>query len=104
MRDTAADDTGSLPRGSGSVAGSVARFTVAGLLVALALVVLTAVQARRAGADQAQRAFENLARVAAATLSPALDTSPGADAATEQILQQQVAALRRAGPIVRVEV
>ena len=104
MRVTPADDTGDLPRGSGSVAGSVARFTVAGLLVALALVVLTAVQARRAGAEQARHAFENLARVAAATLSPVLDTSPTADAATGRILQQQVAALRRAGPVVRVEV
>lgn len=91
-------------RRSGSETRSVARFTAAGLVVTTALVVLIAVQARWAGEEQARRGFTNLARVAASSLTPSLDTSPTADAATRAVLQQQVAALRQAGPVVRVVV
>jgi two-component system, NarL family, sensor kinase len=82
----------------------VAQFTVAGLVVTLALAALTGVLARRAGAQQAMRSFESLARVTAASLSPSLDAAPSADPKTRLLLRRQVQALRASGPIVRVKV
>ena len=87
-----------------SVAVSVAWFTCAGLAVTLALALLTGVLARRAGLEQGTRSFENLARVTAATLTPALDGDPGTPPAPAADLRTHVTALVTAGPVVAVRV
>ena len=70
----------------------------------LALALLTGVLARRAGLEQGTRAFENLARVTAATLTPALDGSPGLPPEAPGDLRTHVTALVKAGPVVAVRV
>lgn len=87
-----------------SVAAPVAWFTCAGLAVTLALALLTGVLARRAGLEQGTRSFENLARVTAATLTPALDGSPGLPPEPPSDLRTHVSALVTAGPVVAVRV
>ena len=87
-----------------SVAASVAWFTCVGLAVTLALALLTGVLARRAGLEQGTRAFENLARVTAATLTPALDGDPGLPPDPTADLRTHVDALVAAGPVVAVRV
>ena len=91
-------------RRGASVAASVAWFTCAGLAVTLALALLTGVLARRAGVEQGTRSFENLARVTAATLTPALDGDPGLPPDPTADLRTHVDALVAAGPVVAVRV
>jgi two-component system, NarL family, sensor kinase len=86
------------------VAASVAQFVIAGLAVTVALVASSGMLARRAGVAEAIGSFEDLARVAAAALSPSLDARPDADPQTRATLNRQLTALRDAGPAVRVEV
>jgi signal transduction histidine kinase len=87
------------------VSAAVAQFTLIGLVVTLALAALTGVLARRAGEQQATRAFEQLAQVTAAALSPGLDANPAdADPVQRAALRRQVDALRASGPVVRVRV
>ena len=87
-----------------SVAVPVAWFTCSGLAVTLALALLTGVLARRAGLEQGTRAFENLARVTAATLTPALDAQPDQPPDPADDLRTHVEALVDAGPVVAVRV
>ena len=87
-----------------SVVAPVAWFTCAGLAVTLALALLTGVLARRAGLEQGTRAFENLARVTAATLTPALDAQRGVPPDPAADLRTHVSALVTAGPVVAVRV
>ncbi len=87
-----------------SVVVPVIWFTCAGLAVTLALALLTGVLARRAGLEQGTRAFENLARVTAATLTPALDGDPDRPPAAPAGLRTHVSALVAAGPVVAVRV
>ncbi len=87
-----------------SVAAPVAWFTCSGLAVTLALALLTGVLARRAGLEQGTRAFENLARVTAATLTPALDARPDQPPAAADDMRTHVDALVEAGPVVAVRV
>jgi signal transduction histidine kinase len=84
------------------VAAPVAWFACAGLVVTLALALLTGVLARRAGLDQGTRAFESLARVTAATLTPALDSARGVLPDPPEDLRTHVRALVTAGPVVAV--
>ena len=70
----------------------------------LALALLTGVLARRAGLEQGTRAFENLARVTAATLTPVLDGSRGVPPDPPGDLRTHVTALVAAGPVVAVRV
>ncbi|WP_209307852.1 ATP-binding protein [Geodermatophilus sp. DF01_2] len=70
----------------------------------LALALLTGVLARRAGLEQGTRAFEDLARVTAATLTPALDSRPGLPPDPPDDMRTHVAALVTAGPVVAVRV
>lgn len=86
------------------MAGPVAWFTCAGLAVTLALALLTGVLARRAGLEQGTRSFENLARVTAATLAPALDGAPGLPPDPSSDLRALVSAMMTAGPVVAVRV
>jgi two-component system, NarL family, sensor kinase len=79
-------------------------FTCAGLAVTLALALLTGVLARWAGLEQGTRAFESLARVTAATLTPALDGDPTRPPAAPGDLHTHVSALVAAGPVVAVRV
>ena len=79
-------------------------FTCAGLAVTLALALLTGVLARRAGLEQGTRAFESLARVTAATLTPALDGDPSRPPDAPGDLGTHVSALVKAGPVVAVRV
>jgi two-component system, NarL family, sensor kinase len=79
-------------------------FTCAGLAVTLALALLTGVLARRAGLEQGTRAFESLARVTAATLTPALDGDPTRPPDAPGDLHTHVSALVTAGPVVAVRV
>jgi two-component system NarL family sensor kinase len=72
--------------------------------VTLALALLTGVLARRAGLEQGTQAFEDLARVTAATLTPALDGSPGLPPDPLSDLRTHVSALVAAGPVVAVRV
>jgi two-component system NarL family sensor kinase len=97
--------SGQRPGRRTSVAAPVAWFTCAGLAVTLALALLTGVLARRAGLEQGTRAFENLARVTAATLTPVLDSAPGLppDPPGDH-LRIPVTALVTAGPVVAVRV
>jgi signal transduction histidine kinase len=88
-----------------SVAASVTQFTVAGLVVTLALAGLTGVLARRAGAEQANRSFEDAAQVIAAALTPSLTADPAqSDPQARAALGEAVQALLAAGPVVRVKI
>src|SRR3712207_3559144 len=91
-------------RRGASVVAPVAWFPCAGLAVTLALALLTGVLARRAGLEQGTRSFENLARVTAATLTPALDGDPGLPPDPTADLRTHVDALVAAGPVVAVRV
>ncbi len=86
------------------MAAPVTWFTCAGLVVTLALALLTGVLARRAGVEQGTRAFESLARVTAATLTPALDSARGVPPDPPADLRTHVSALVKAGPVVAVRV
>jgi two-component system NarL family sensor kinase len=90
----------------GPEAAAVARFAVVGLVVAVALALLTGALARRAGGVEAARTFNGLAVVVAGSvvaprLTPALVEGDQASAAA---LQRTVDALRDSGPIVGVTV
>jgi two-component system NarL family sensor kinase len=88
-----------------SVAASVTQFTVAGLVVTLALAGVTGVLARRAGAEEATRSFENVAQVIAAVLTPSLRADPAQrDPQAQAALSGAVQALLSAGPVVRVKI
>jgi two-component system, NarL family, sensor kinase len=87
-----------------SVIVPVTWFACAGLAVTLALALLTGVLARRAGLEQGTLAFENLARVTAATITPALDGDLTRPPAASGDLRTYVSALVSAGPVVAVRV
>jgi two-component system, NarL family, sensor kinase len=89
--------------GHGSAWTSAARFAVPGLVITVALAVVTGVLARLAGAAEASRSFENLVRVTAAALSPLLDVEPSASE-TKALLRSELAGLQGVGPVVRVTV
>lgn len=94
-------------RGShGSVAASVARFAVAGLVVTAALAVLTGVLAQRAGEQEATRSAERLARVVATgVVAPRLSAGLAAgDPAARAAMAAAVRPVLAAGPVVRIKV
>jgi two-component system NarL family sensor kinase len=88
-----------------SVAASVTQFTVAGLVVTLALAALTGMLARRAGAEEATHSFENVAQVIASLLTPSLRADPAqSDPQSQAALSEAVQALLAAGPVVRIKI
>jgi signal transduction histidine kinase len=81
------------------------QFTVAGLVVTVALAGLTGVIARRSGEEQATRSFEEVSRVIASALTPSLPSGLGQDDPQAQAaLSETVGALLVAGPVVRVKI
>ncbi|MCF6745262.1 hypothetical protein E9529_13460 [Blastococcus sp. KM273128] len=89
-----------------SVAGSVARFTLAGLLVTAALIGVTGVLAQHAGEQEATRSAERLARVVAhGVVEPLLTPGVAAgDAGARAALAGAVQPVVASGPVVRVKV
>ncbi|HEX2073923.1 MAG TPA: histidine kinase [Geodermatophilus sp.] len=89
-----------------SVATSVARFTVAGVVVTLTLAAVIAVLARRAGIEDATRSAEQVARVVAHAvvapmLTPELFTG---DSEARADLRAAVDAVADSGPVDRVTI
>ncbi|MGY1689737.1 sensor histidine kinase [Geodermatophilus sp. SYSU D01105] len=89
-----------------SVAASVTRFTVAGVVATLALSLLIAALSRRAGDEQGVRSAERVARVVghgvvAPLLTPELRAG---DADARARLETAVAAAASSGPVTRIEV
>jgi two-component system, NarL family, sensor kinase len=92
--------------GHGSVAASVARFTVAGVVVTLALAAVIAGLARRAGVEEGIRSAEQVAQVVARGVVKPLLTeglARGEDAARAE-LRAAVEAVVASGPVSRVVV
>ncbi|MGY1836811.1 sensor histidine kinase [Blastococcus sp. SYSU DS0510] len=89
-----------------SVAGSVTRFTLAGLLVTAALIGVTGVLAQRAGEQEATRSAERIARVVAGGVVEPLLTPEVAAGEPRAVaaLDEAVRRVLESGPVVRVKV
>ncbi|MGY1630367.1 sensor histidine kinase [Geodermatophilus sp. SYSU D01186] len=87
-----------------SVATVVAQVTTAGVVLVFVLAVVSGALARDVGDELRVGAFEQLARVTAAGLAPAVDADPTLPPAAPDVLDRQVMGVLSAGPVAAVSI